>query len=43
MRGESIANALIPLASFLPFILLAVCFLPRLKRMLKDEKYWGKV
>ncbi len=43
MRGEAIVHALIPLASFLPFILLAVMFLPRLKRLLKEEKYWGKV
>ncbi len=43
MRGESIVPALIPLASFLPFILLAVMFLPRMKRLLKEEKYWGKI
>jgi len=43
MRGESIVHALIPLASFLPFIFLAVMFLPRMKRLLKEEKYWGKI
>lgn len=43
MRGEAIVHALIPLACFLPFILLAVIFLPRLKRLLKEEKYWGQV
>jgi len=43
MRGEAIVHALIPLACFLPFILLAVISLPRLKRLLKEEKYWGKV
>ena len=35
--------ALIPMAIFVLFILLAVCFLPRLKRVLKEEKYWGKI
>ena len=43
MRGETIVHALIPLACFLPYILLAVIFLPRLKRLLKEEKYWGKI
>jgi ABC-2 type transport system permease protein len=43
IRGETIIHALIPLASFLPFILLSLVFLPRLKRLLKHEKYWGKV
>lgn len=43
MRGEAIVHALVPLALFLPFILLAVVFLPRMKRLLKEEKFWGKV
>ncbi len=43
IRGEAIDHALIPLAVFVVFILLSVSFLPRLKRLLKDEKYWGKV
>ena len=43
IRGEAIEHALIPLAVFVVFILLSVSFLPRLKRLLKDEKYWGKV
>jgi len=43
MRGETIVQALLPLAAFLPFILLSVIFLPRLKRLLKEEKYWGKI
>lgn len=43
MRGEAITHALIPLASYLPFILLSVAFLPRLKRLLKEEKFWGKI
>jgi ABC-2 type transport system permease protein len=43
IRGEAIIHALIPMAIFVLFILLAVCFLPRLKRVLKEEKYWGKI
>ena len=43
IRGEAVAHALIPMAIFLIFILLSVSFLPRLKRVLKEEKYWGKV
>jgi len=43
IRGESVVHALIPMSIFVLFILLAVCFLPRLKRILKTEKYWGKV
>lgn len=43
IRGEAVVHALLPLAIFLLFILLSVCFLPRLKRLLKEEKYWGKV
>jgi ABC-2 type transport system permease protein len=43
MRGESISHSLVPLALFLPFILLSVFLLPRMKRLLKEEKFWGKV
>ena len=43
MRGENIVHAFISLAFFLPFILLSVIFLPRMKRLLKEEKFWGKV
>jgi len=43
IRGEAIFHALIPLVLFVLFILLSVSFLPRLKRVLRDEKYWGKV
>ncbi len=31
------------LSIFLVFILLSVCFFPRLKRILQTEKYWGKI
>ena len=43
IRGEAVVHALIPMAIFVLFILLSVCFLPRLKRILRTEKYWGKV
>lgn len=43
IRGEEVIHGFIHLAAFLLFILLSVSFLPRLKRLLKDEKYWGKV
>ncbi len=31
------------LSIYLLFILLSVCFIPRLKRILQTEKYWGKI
>jgi ABC-2 type transport system permease protein len=43
IRGEEVVHALIPMAFFVLFILLSVSFLPRLKRVLKEERYWGKV
>jgi len=43
IRGEAVVNALIPMAIFVSFILLSVSFLPRLKKILRTEKYWGKV
>lgn len=43
IRGEAVVNALLPMAIFLLFIFLAWSFFPRLKRLLKEEKYWGKV
>jgi ABC-2 type transport system permease protein len=43
IRGEAVVHALIPMTIFVLFILLSVCFFPRLKRLLKEEKYWGKV
>jgi ABC-2 type transport system permease protein len=30
-------------AIFLIFVLLSVALFPRLKRVLQQEKYWGKV
>lgn len=43
MRGENPQKALLSLAAFLLFVFLSLCFLPRLKRILTQEKYWGKV
>jgi len=43
IRGEAVVHVLIPMAIFVLFILLSVSFLPRLKKVLKEEKYWGKV
>jgi ABC-2 type transport system permease protein len=43
IRGEAIVHGFNHLAAFLFFILLSVCFLPRLKRLLKNKKYWGRV
>jgi ABC-2 type transport system permease protein len=43
IRGEAVVHVLIPMAIFVLFILLSVSFLPRLKKVLRTEKYWGKV
>lgn len=43
IRGEAVIHGFIHLAAFLGFVLLSVSFFPRLKRVLKDEKFWGKV
>ncbi len=43
IRGEAVVEALVPMAIFLLFIFLSWSFLPRLKRLLKEEKYWGKI
>lgn len=43
IRGEALVHAMIPLAAFVVFILFSVGSLPRLKRLLTIEKYWGKV
>ena len=43
IRGEAVVHTLIPMGIFVLFILLSVSFLPRLKRVLRTEKYWGKV
>lgn len=43
IRGEAVVHALIPMAIFVLFILLSVSLFPRLKKILRTEKYWGKV
>ena len=43
IRGEAVVHALIPMAIFVLFILVSVSSLPRLKKVLRTEKYWGKV
>jgi hypothetical protein len=43
IRGEDAVHAIIPMSIYVLFILLAVCFLPRLKRVLKEERFWGKI
>ncbi len=43
LRGEPIANGLIQLFYLCGFIFLGTCLIPRLKYMLKTEKYWGRI
>jgi ABC-2 type transport system permease protein len=43
IRGEAAAHAIGYVAIFLIFVLLSVALFPRLKRVLQQEKYWGKV
>ena len=43
MRGESLIHVVGPIVAFVLFILLSVSLLPSLKRLLKEEKYWGKI
>lgn len=43
IRGEDAVRAIVPMSIYTLFILLAVCFLPRMKRVLKEERFWGKI
>jgi len=43
MRGETMVHGIIPLATLLMFMLLSIGSLGRLKRILKEERYWGKI
>jgi len=43
IRGEEVVHAIIPMSIYVLFIVLAVCFLPRMKRVLKEERFWGKI
>lgn len=43
IRGEDAVHAIVPMSIYVLFILLSVCFLPRLKRVLQEERFWGKI
>lgn len=43
IRGEDAVHAIIPMTIYVLFIGLSVCFLPRMKRVLKEERFWGKI
>jgi ABC-2 type transport system permease protein len=43
IRGEDAVHAIIPMSVYVLFILLSVCFLPRMKRVLREERFWGKI
>ena len=43
IRGETAVHAIKFLGMLLVFIILSVLLFPRLKRILQQEKYWGKV
>jgi len=42
-RSEAAINGILPIGTMLIFILASLAFLPRLKRLLSNEKYWGKI
>ncbi|MDP4184247.1 MAG: ABC transporter permease [Bacteroidota bacterium] len=43
LRGEPVVEAIAPMYTFIVFILVSLMFVPRLKRILTDERYWGRV
>lgn len=43
IRGEDAVHAILPMTIYVLFIGLSVGFLPRLKRVLMEERYWGKI
>lgn len=43
LRGEPAANAIFPMYAFWLFIFLGALFIPRVRYLLLNEKYWGKV
>lgn len=43
IRGEDAVHAILPMTIYVLFIGLSVCFLPRMKRVLKEERFWGKI
>lgn len=42
-RGEAIIHGLLPTGILVLFMLVSVAMLPRLKQLLLNEKYWGKI
>jgi ABC-2 type transport system permease protein len=43
IRGEDAVHAILPMTIYILFIGLSVCFLPRMKRVLTEERFWGKI
>ncbi len=43
IRGEAFVHALLPATLMILFILVSLGFLPRLKKLLKEERFWGKI
>jgi ABC-2 type transport system permease protein len=42
-QSEGILNGILPMGAMILFILISVLSLPRLKRLLSNEKFWGKI
>lgn len=42
-RGEPVAHGMLHIGALVVFIVLSVASLPKLKKALKNEKYWGKI
>ena len=43
LRGEPIMNAIPPMLVFLIFIVLGFLCFPRMKKLVSNEKFWGKI
>lgn len=43
LRGEPTANGIIQIWLMVIFVVAGLCTVPRLKYLLKNEKYWGKI
>ncbi|MDP4267311.1 MAG: ABC transporter permease, partial [Bacteroidota bacterium] len=43
LRGEPISNIIHPMYSLIAFIIFGILFIPRLKYLLLNKKYWGKI
>jgi ABC-2 type transport system permease protein len=42
-RGEALIHGVLPIGAMILFIIISVAFLQRLKRLLSNEKFWGKI